>query len=106
MTVQLRRYEVGADALDAFVDWWREHLVPARRAAGFEIEFACALPGTGEFVWAVSTPGEPEQFAGAEQAYLNSPQRSAAMDALPAPIVSRRVDVAITLVAAGVPCDA
>ncbi|MRX45248.1 hypothetical protein [Agromyces kandeliae] len=101
MTVQLRRYEVGADRLDAFVVWWREHLVPARRAAGFEIEFACAVPASGEFVWAVSTPGGPDGFARAERVYVDSPERSAAMAALPAPIASGRVDAAITVTAGG-----
>ncbi|WP_157007464.1 NIPSNAP family containing protein [Agromyces laixinhei] len=70
MTVQLRRYEVGVDRLDAFVAWWRGHLAPARRAAGFEIEFAYALPAAGEFVWAVSVPGGQEAFARAEHDYL------------------------------------
>ncbi|MFD4420954.1 hypothetical protein ACFWN7_05565 [Agromyces sp. NPDC058484] len=99
MTVQLRRYEVGADRLEAFVAWWREHLVPARRAAGFEIEFAYAIPATGEFLWVVSVPGGPEAFASAERDYLGSPERVAAMAALPAPIANQRVDTATTVFA-------
>jgi hypothetical protein len=79
-TTQLRRYVLVEGKLDAFLPWWQEKLVPARRAYGFTVEFGYAIPETDEFVWAVSLPGDAEHFAEVEAAYIAGPERAAAFD--------------------------
>lgn len=54
-----------------------------RPAAGFAIEFAYGLRESNEFVWAVSAPGDRDEFMRLEQAYLASPERAAAFDGVP-----------------------
>ncbi|MET0726015.1 MAG: hypothetical protein ABWY36_06660 [Leifsonia sp.] len=77
-TVQLRRYDLKPDLVDEFLAWWPSRLVPARRAHGFEIEFAYLNRSTNEFTWAVSVEGDAEQFAAVESGYITSPERDAA----------------------------
>jgi len=73
---QLRRYQVKEGALDAFVELWREEVVPARGAYGFRVEAAWTGDDGREFGWIVSHP-DASQFDAAEQAYYASPERAA-----------------------------
>ena len=82
-TIQLRRYTLVDGEYDAFVEWWRRELPPVRAAAGFTIEFAYGLRESNEFVWAVSTAGDRDEFLRLEQAYLVSDARTAAFDGVP-----------------------
>lgn len=59
-----------------------------RPAAGFAIEFAYGLRESNEFVWAVSAPGDRDEFTRLEQAYLASPERAAAFDGVPQRVAS------------------
>jgi hypothetical protein len=92
-TVQVRRYRIVRDELEPFVAWWRERLVPARLAHGFQVDFAYAIPENDEFLWAVSVPGDAEDFRRIDEAYAISPERAAAFEDVP-----QRIDTAtITL---------
>lgn len=61
-TVQLRRYKLVAEHADEFVRWWRESLVPVRRKYGFSVDAAWLSSATNEFIWAVSVPGDVQEF--------------------------------------------
>jgi hypothetical protein len=82
-TIQLRRYELVPGERDAFLAWWRERLLPVRKAHGFEIVFAYLLADTDEFIWAVSYDGDAEEFKRAEDEYLKAPDREAAFAGIP-----------------------
>lgn len=77
MALQHRRYRLKPGALDAFVRVWAEQVVPLRRRFGFDVEGAWSSPEADCFVWVVSHPGGRDEFARAERAYYDSPQRSA-----------------------------
>ena len=62
-TIQLRRYTLVDGEYDAFVEWWRGAMPAVRPPAGFTIEFAYGLRESNEFVWAVSAPGDRDEFA-------------------------------------------
>jgi hypothetical protein len=82
-TIQLRRYILVDGEYDAFVAWWREELPTLRAAAGFTIEFAYGIRETGEFVWAVSAPGDREAFLALEAEYVASDARAAVFEGVP-----------------------
>lgn len=82
-TVQLRRYQISAGEMDAFVEWWPS-ILPARKRYGFDVLFAFVDESTNQFVWAVSHDGD---FDTAEKTYLASPERAAVFEGVP-----RRVD--------------
>ena len=82
-TIQLRRYTLVDGEYDAFVEWWRAAMPAVRPPAGFTIEFAYGLRESNEFVWAVSTPGDRDDFARLEEAYMASDARTAVFDGVP-----------------------
>ena len=82
-TTQLRRYTLVDGEYDAFVEWWRGAMPAVRPPAGFTIEFAYGLRESNEFVWAVSTPGDREEFARFEAAYLASDARAEVFAGVP-----------------------
>jgi hypothetical protein len=82
-TVQLRRYRILDGELDAFVDWWRARLLPARVAFGFTLESALIVPETLEFVWSVSAAGDRDAFAALDAAWAASSERVAAFEGVP-----------------------
>lgn len=82
-TIQLRRYRLVEGSYDDFVAWWKQEMPTARQSGGFTIEFAYGIPETGEFVWAVSAPGDAAEFERLEQAYLASDARAAAFEGVP-----------------------
>ncbi|WP_297408817.1 hypothetical protein [Naasia sp.] len=82
-TIQLRRYELEPSEYDAFLEWWQSSLVALRARSGFAIEFAYADRERSEFVWAVSVPGDAEDFARVEAEYLASDARREVFDGLP-----------------------
>jgi hypothetical protein len=73
---QLRIYRVREGALDEFLTLWHEHVVPARRALGFEVVGAWVDRETREFAWVVSHPA-PDGIDAAERAYFDSAQKAA-----------------------------
>ena len=93
-TVQLRRYRIVSGELPAFIDWWRERIVPARTVHGFQVEFAYAIPENDEFVWAVSVAGDREAFRAVDERYAASEERRAAFDGVP-----QRIDTATLTIA-------
>ena len=74
MDHQLRTYTLEPGKLDAFVALFRDHLVAARAAYGFEVVGAWTNSEQGTFVWVVRHPGD---FAAADKAYYDSPERAA-----------------------------
>ena len=74
-TVQLRRYQIKTGEMEDFVKWW-PNLLPVRKQFGFEVLFAFVDESTNQFVWAVSHPGDREEFDTAEKRYVESSQRA------------------------------
>ena len=91
-TVQVRRYQVAPGDLPAFVDWWRDTMVPAREAFGFTIEFGVAAPERSEFIWAVSLPLARDAFLRRDAEWMSSPERQRAI-ATGVRLVKQRVDL-------------
>lgn len=77
-TIQLRRYALNPGASNDFVAWWQKVIPPLRGKFGFIIEWAYLDASVGEFVWAVSLPGDALEFENVEAAYLSSPERARA----------------------------
>jgi len=82
-TIQLRRYTLVDGEYDAFVEWWRGAMPAVRPPAGFTIEFAYGLRASNEFVWAVSAPGDRDEFTQLEATYLASDARAAVFAGVP-----------------------
>ena len=76
MDHQLRIYAMKPGRMDEFLALWRDHVVPARQAHGFEIVSAWINREADEFAWIVRSTG-PEGFAEADEAYYRSPERTA-----------------------------
>jgi antibiotic biosynthesis monooxygenase (ABM) superfamily enzyme len=72
-SVQLRRYEVRPGAMDDFLAAWRAAVV-VRKQYGFAVAFAVVDTEHDQFVWAVTHDAD---FATAEGAYYDSPERAA-----------------------------
>lgn len=80
METQVRVYRIRPGELDAFVEEWREQVVPLRRRFGFEVVAAWSSEEDDTFVWVLSHDGD---FASADREYYLSPER-AALDPDPA----------------------
>lgn len=76
MVAQLRMYKAKEGELDAFIEEWRDKIVPLRRKFGFQVQGAWAIRATGEFIWIISYDG-PEGFEARDAAYYDSPERKA-----------------------------
>jgi hypothetical protein len=97
-TLQLRRYRIVDGELDAFVEWWRSRLLPARLAYGFALESALVVPETDEFVWCVSAAGDEQEFAGLDAAWTASPERAAAFEGVPQRVAAMDLRIAVPAV--------
>lgn len=75
MLVQVRTYRIKPGQMEAFVALWRDHVVPARAAHGYEVLGAWNDPEDGTFVWVVSHAA-PDGWEAAEKAYYDSPERN------------------------------
>jgi hypothetical protein len=91
-TIQLRRYRIAGPDLPAYVEWFRSELTPLRHQFGFSVEFAFALPTTGEFVWAASYPGGRQQYETADAAYFGSDARKVMISHLPCDVDIQSVE--------------
>ncbi len=76
MVAQLRMYKAKEGELDAFIEEWRDKIIPLRRKFGFQVQGAWAIRATGEFIWIISYDG-PEGFEARDAAYYDSPERKA-----------------------------
>ena len=76
MLVQVRTYKIKPGDMEDFVALWRDHIVPARRAHGFEVLGAYNDADDGTFVWVVGHAA-PDGWMTAEKAYYDSPERQA-----------------------------
>ncbi len=74
MARQLRIYRLVPNRMDEFLALWRDHIVPAREAAGFTVEGAWVNREEAGFVWVLSYDG-PNEFDAATQAYYDSDAR-------------------------------
>jgi hypothetical protein len=93
-TTQLRRYVLKPGEADAFVEWWRSTIPELRARFGMAVSFAYLDTDANEFIWAVSAPGDRDEFARIERTYLDSPDRTAAFENLPERVASARVGLA------------
>lgn len=76
MDHQLRIYTLHAERLEDFLTLWREHVVPARAACGFEVVSSFLNRERREFCWIVRHTGEGD-FAAGDARYYDSPERAA-----------------------------
>lgn len=72
---QLRIYRLRDGAMDEFLALWHEHVLPARRALGFELVGAWVDREAREFAWVVRHPSG--DIRRAERAYLESAEKAA-----------------------------
>jgi hypothetical protein len=89
MATQLRDYRIRDGELDHFVDEWRAHLAPLRRAIGFEIPAAWTVPEEDRFIWLLEHDGDWDDFDKADAAYFASPER-ASIDPDPARLIEEQ----------------
>jgi hypothetical protein len=75
MLVQVRTYKIKPGQMEEFVALWRDHVVPARAAHGYEVLGAWNDPEDGTFVWVVSHAA-PDGWDAAERTYYDSPERN------------------------------
>ena len=87
MEYQLRMYTIESGRLAQFVEEWRRSVVPLRRRLGFEVIGAWQVPADDLFVWIIAYGG-PGEFAAADRAYYDSPER-AALSPNPARLIER-----------------
>jgi hypothetical protein len=73
MRYQLRLYRIREGELDAWLAEWREHVLPLRRAQGFEVLGPWVVRDEDRFVWILGH----EDFDVANEAYYASPERLA-----------------------------
>jgi hypothetical protein len=76
MEHQLRIYRLREGAVEDFLALWREHVVPARRALGFEVVDAWLDREERLFAWVARHPA-PEGIEAAERAYFASSEKAA-----------------------------
>jgi hypothetical protein len=80
MELLLRIYTIRPGELDEWLREWREHVVPLRRAVGFELLGAwVSESGADEaatFTWLLGYDG-PGDIEAANAAYYDSPERRA-----------------------------
>jgi hypothetical protein len=72
MQWELRIYRAKPDELDAFAREWRQHVLPLRRAQGFEV-LGPWVTEDERFVWIIGH----ENLLAADEAYYASPERAA-----------------------------
>ena len=94
-TTQLRDYRIREGDLDRFVDEWRTHLAPQRRACGFEIPAAWTIPEERRFIWLLGHPDGWQAFEAADAAYLASPERTS-IDPDPARLIEEQCNARLT----------
>src|SRR4051794_38846969 len=80
--VQLRRYQIKADEMEAFLEAWRG-VLGVRAQYGFTVVAAFVNADDNEFTWVVRHDGD---FEVAEKDYYAAPER-AALPANPAAFV-------------------
>ncbi len=80
-------YTIESGRLPQFVGEWQRMVVPLRRSLGFEVVGAWQVPADDLFVWVISYAG-PGDFAAADRAYYDSPER-AALNPSPARLIER-----------------
>ena len=97
---QLRDYRIREGELRRFVDEWRTHLAPLRRACGFEIPAAWTIPEEHRFVWLLRHAGGWAAFEEADARYFASPERKA-LDPDPARFIEEQQNVRLEAVEVG-----
>jgi hypothetical protein len=73
MLVQVRTYKIKPGDMEEFVALWRDHIVPARAAHGFQV-LGAWNDDDGTFVWVVGHEA-PDGWDAVEKAYYDSPER-------------------------------
>ncbi|MBA2347003.1 MAG: NIPSNAP family protein [Solirubrobacterales bacterium] len=76
MDHQLRIYKLKEGRLEDFLTLWREHVVPARAACGFEVVASYVNREERELAWIVRHTGEGGFEAG-DARYYASAERAA-----------------------------
>lgn len=75
MDHQLRVYRIKPGRMDDFLALWRDHVVAARRAHGFEVVSSYVNREEDVFAWTVRYTGD-DGFAAGDQRYYTSDERT------------------------------
>lgn len=75
-TTFMRRYALDPALAQEFVSFLTKKVIPAREERGFTVESMWLSDGMDELTWFVSRFGDREEFAQAEQAWEDSPERA------------------------------
>jgi hypothetical protein len=73
---QLRIYSVKPNAMEQWIEEWRDHLAPLRRNYGFEVTGAWVIEAENKFVWILAHEHD-RGFEAADAAYYASDERKA-----------------------------
>lgn len=76
MELLLRIYTIEPGEMAAWVQEWREHILPMRRRLGFTVLGAWVSDEADTFVWLLGYDG-PGTIEAANAAYYESPERAA-----------------------------
>jgi hypothetical protein len=76
MQLYLRIYTIRPGGMDAWLEEWREHVVPLRRSLGFAVLGAWVAEHDETFTWLLGYDG-PGTIEEANAAYYASPERAA-----------------------------
>ena len=95
-TTQLRRYEVEKGRLTELADWFPT-IGAVREKYGFTIEFAYADEESSEFIWAVSYPGDTDDFDKILAVYNDSPERASAFAGFESPVKNTHLSFVSTI---------
>lgn len=88
-TTYMRRYTLDPALADEFVSFLTKRVIPAREERGFTVESIWLSDGKDELTWFVSRFGDREEFAEAEQAWEDSPERAEIFTDAPAYVTGK-----------------
>ncbi|TDS86411.1 hypothetical protein [Nesterenkonia aurantiaca] len=88
-TTFMRRYTLDPALADEFVSFLTKRVIPAREERGFTVESIWLSDGKDELTWFVSRFGDREEFAEAERAWEDSPERAEIFTDAPAYVTGK-----------------
>lgn len=72
MAIQMRDFTIEPGRMAAFVDAWRQGVVPLRQSQGFRIAGAWTVTGEDRFIWILEADGTQAEFEAGDARYYQS----------------------------------
>ena len=88
-TTYMRRYQLDPALAQEFVGFLTKKVIPTREERGFTVESIWLSYGMDELTWFVSRFGDREEFAQAEKAWEDSPERAEIFADAPAYVTAK-----------------